>query len=44
MYLEAPFLEGSIIIVTARSLSILKLLGTYGDACVEMPELGQAVQ
>lgn len=35
------FHEGSLVIVTARSQSILGLLGIHGEACVEMPELGE---
>jgi hypothetical protein len=40
MVLEAPYNKGSLVIVTARSKSLLELLGVHGDACIEMPELG----
>jgi hypothetical protein len=39
--LEAPFHKGSLVIVTARSKNTLELLGIHGDACIEMPELGE---
>jgi len=39
MFLEVPFHEESLVIVTARSKSILERLGIDGDACLEMPEL-----
>ena len=42
MYLEAPFHEGSLVIVTARSLCTLESLGIAVNACLEMPELGEA--
>jgi hypothetical protein len=41
MILEAPFLKGSLVIVIARSKSTLELLGLHGDACIEMPNLGE---
>jgi hypothetical protein len=41
MVLEAPYHKGSLVIVTARSKNILELLGIYGDACIEMLELGE---
>jgi hypothetical protein len=39
--LQAPFHKGSLVIVTARSKNTLELLGIHGDACIEMPELGE---
>ena len=42
MYLEAPFHEDSLVIVTARSLCTLESLKIAVDACLEMPELGEA--
>jgi hypothetical protein len=41
MILGAPFHKESLVIVTARSWSIIELLGINRDACIEMPELGE---
>ena len=41
MYLRAPFEEGSMVIVTSRSLKTLTTLGIDENACFEMPELGK---
>ena len=41
MYLKAPFEEGSMVIVTSRSLKTLTTLGIDENACFEMPELGK---
>ena len=40
MFLEGPFCEGSLVIVTSRSQRILELLGVDGDASFEVPDLG----
>lgn len=42
MFLEAPFHEGSVVLVTARSQSTLAFLGIDESKCFEMPELGKA--
>jgi hypothetical protein len=39
--LQAPFHKGSLVIVTARSKNTLEHLGIHGNACIEMPELGE---
>jgi len=39
MFLEALYHKESLVIVTARSKSVLECLGIDGDACVEMPKL-----
>lgn len=41
MFLEAPTNKGSLVIVMARYLSILEFLGMDGDACLDMPKLGE---
>jgi hypothetical protein len=39
-YLEANFGDGSVVLVTARSLDQLQCLGIHKDHCFAMPELG----
>jgi hypothetical protein len=40
MFLEGPFCEGSLVIVTSRSQRTLELLGVDEDASFEVPDLG----
>jgi len=40
-FLEFPYHVESLVVVTARSQSVLELLGLDGDAYLEMPDLGE---
>jgi len=41
-FLEVPYHIDSLVVVTARSSSVLRLLGLDGDAYLEMPDLEEA--